>query len=38
MTTYADLFRGMEVQHAVVRTDDDPRQGLARFLAARRRL
>jgi uncharacterized protein (DUF58 family) len=38
MDAYRDLFRGLEMAHAVVRTDENPWQALAKFLAERRRM
>jgi hypothetical protein len=38
MAAYHDLFQSLEMPHSVVRTDQNPWQALARFLAERRRL
>ncbi len=38
MEGYRDLFRGLEMPHCVVRTDENPWRALAHFLAERKRL
>ena len=38
MEPYHELFRGLEMPHCVVRTDDSPWHALALFLAERKRL
>jgi len=38
MAEYRELFRSLEMPHCVVRTDDNPWQALAMFLAQRKRL
>jgi hypothetical protein len=38
MTSWRDLLRGLEIQHAVVRSDAGPGPALAGLLAARKRL
>jgi uncharacterized protein (DUF58 family) len=38
MDEHRELFRGLEMPHAVVRTDSDPWQALATFLNERKRL
>ena len=38
MEAYRELFRGLEMTHCVVRTDENPWGALALFLAERKRL
>ncbi len=38
MEGYKELFRGLEMSHCVVRTDENPWRALAHFLAERKRL
>jgi uncharacterized protein (DUF58 family) len=38
MAAHQQLFRGLQVSHALVRTDENPWRALAMFLAERRRL
>jgi len=38
MSRHREVFESLEIPHCVVRTDEDPWQGLARFLAERERL
>jgi len=38
MAAHRDLFQTLEIPHCVIRTDDDPWQGLAKFLVERKRL
>ena len=38
MEDYRELFRGLEMTHCVVRTDENPWRALAMFLAERKRL
>jgi len=38
MGQYQDLFRGLEMPHCLVRTDENPWRALALFLAERRKL
>jgi uncharacterized protein (DUF58 family) len=38
MESYRELFRGLEMTHCVVRTDEDPWRALALFLSERRKL
>jgi hypothetical protein len=38
MTSWRDLLRGLEIQHAVLRSDEGPGPALAGLLAARKRL
>jgi len=37
MQSYEELFARIEVEHGLIRTDEDPSRGLARILSARRR-
>jgi len=38
MSRHREMFESLEIPHCVVRTDEDPWQGLAKFLAERERL
>ena len=38
MSSYRDLFHGLEIPHCLVRTDQNPSGALARFLAERKRM
>ncbi|GAI79406.1 unnamed protein product, partial [marine sediment metagenome] len=38
MSRHREMFESLEIPHCVVRTDKDPWQGLAKFLAERERL
>ena len=38
MSSYRDLFHGLEIPHCLVRTDQNPWGALAMFLAERKRL